>query len=506
MSSLLNFRQLKKLGYSCIFVINMEVENMPSKQELIDYIHAKQRETRILSSNHLKNIDNERLKFEELKKHADNFLDIDGEYYNRFIMMSGLRGVGKTTMIYQLYDYLLKQRDIPERNMFYLDLHDLTSVYDVGIKGVFDAYLEDIHQTIPANLNDKVFLFVDEAQLDRNWANYARLLFDKTFNVFMIFTGSSALGLEINVDASRRITKEQLFPCNFQEYLLLKHDLNLTKNNFKDLILRMNPTTADEAIECERLIKEDLMQLNNDPELEFKKFLHSQSFPFALNITEVVTHRLTNDLVERIVQDDLKQFASFTNGTNGSILRLVSYLATKKPGTTSSSSLAQNLNLNIRTVDSILDALEKSQLILSINAYGSAGKILNKPKEHLFLTHSIKAALNYRIGRYDLNHEKCYAVLVENMVASTLNRLSQESLHSLGLFYDSNKKGVDFIVRNMDEIIPIEVDIGKKTRSQLTMAKKRYGAEYGILVSNRTPKIEFKNDILYIPVVTFAMM
>ena len=322
----------------------------------------------------------------------------------------------------------------------------------------------------------------------------------------MIFTGSSALGLELNVDASRRITKEQLLPCSFQEYLLLKHNVNLTKNNFRDLILKLNPHTVDEAMECENIIKKDMIQLDNDPELEFKKYIHSQSFPFALNISEISAHRLTNDMAERIVLDDLKHFASFNNGTNASILRLISYLATKKPGTTSSSSLAQSLNLNVRTVDSILEALEKSQLIFSISAYGSAGKILNKPKQHFFLSPSIKSALNYRVGRYDLNHEKCYAVLVENMVASALNRLSDESLQSLGLFYDSNRKGVDFIVKNLDEVIPIEVGIGKKTKSQLTRAKSKYGAEYGILVSNRTSKIEFKRNILYVPVLTFALM
>ena len=92
------------------------------------------------------------------------------------------------------------------------------------------------------------------------------------------------------------------------------------------------------------------------------------------------------------------------------------------------------------------------------------------------------------------------------MVASTLNRLSSESVESVGLFYDSNKKGVDFIVKILDDVIPVEVGIGKKTKSQLTIAKNRYDADYGILVSNRTSQIEFKKDILYVPVLTFALM
>lgn len=479
---------------------------MTSDEYLINYIHAKQRETRLLADNHLKEINHSRLKFNEFKTHADSFIDADGEYYNRFFMMSGLRGVGKTTILYQLYDYLTNERDINESDIFYLDVHDLKNSYDVGIKEIVDLYLEDVHGTTMVNLSKKIFLFVDEAQLDVKWADYARLLFDKTFNVFMIFTGSSALNLEINTDASRRVVKEQLFPCNFQEYLLLNHDINLTQNNFKDIILRMDEDNIKKAMDCERNIKKELLSLNNDPNIELKKFLHSKAFPFSFIMDEMSTHRLTNDLIEKIVHDDLKHFASFNKVDDASILRLISYLAAKKPGSTSNSALAQSLNLNIRTINNILYALEKSQLIFRVGAYGSAGKILNKPSQHFFLTPCLKSAINYRIGRYDLNHEKCYGVLAENLVASTLNRLSNESFSSLGLFYDSKSKGVDFIVKYFDDIIPIEVGIGKKTKSQLTRARKNYGADYGILISNRTSSIEFRNNILYIPLISFALI
>ena len=459
-----------------------------------------------MADNHLKEINHSRLKFSDFKTHADSFIDADGEYYNRFFMMSGLRGVGKTTILYQLYDYLTNERDINESDIFYLDVHDLKNSYDVGIKEIVDLYLEDVHGTTMVNLSKKIFLFVDEAQLDVKWADYARLLFDKTFNVFMIFTGSSALNLEINTDASRRVVKEQLFPCNFQEYLLLNHDINLTQNNFKDIILRMDEDNIKKAMDCEKNIKKELLSLNNDPNIELKKFLHSKTFPFSFIMDEMSTHRLTNDLIEKIVHDDLKHFASFNKVDDASILRLISYLAAKKPGSTSNSALAQSLNLNIRTINNILFALEKSQLIFSVGAYGSAGKILNKPSQHFFLTPCLKSAINYRIGRYDLNHEKCYGVLAENLVASTLNRLSNESFSSLGLFYDSKSKGVDFIVKNFDDIIPIEVGIGKKTKSQLTRARKNYGADYGVLISNRTSSIEFRNNILYIPLLSFALI
>ena len=58
------------------------------------------------------------------------------------------------------------------------------------------------------------------------------------------------------------------------------------------------------------------------------------------------------------------------------------------------------------STEEVLSALEKTQLLFTINAYGAAGKMLKKPAQHFFQTPSIKAALNYRVGRYDLSHEK----------------------------------------------------------------------------------------------------
>ena len=65
-----------------------------------------------------------------------------------------------------------------------------------------------------------------------------------------------------------------------------------------------------------------------------------------------------------------------------------------------------------------------------------------------------------------------WGFLAENLVASRLKSISNESFDSWGLFYDSKSKGVDFLLKNFDDVIPIEVGIGKKTKSQLTRARR----------------------------------
>jgi len=131
--------------------------------------------------------------------------------------MPGLRGVGKSTILYQIYDYLINTQNIDNNNILFLDVDELTSNYNAQIQDVFQKYIEYYHNSIPTALEEKIFLLIDEAHYDKNWARFAKTLFDKSSNIFMLFTGSSALELESNTDAVRRMKIERIYPMNFRE-------------------------------------------------------------------------------------------------------------------------------------------------------------------------------------------------------------------------------------------------------------------------------------------------
>jgi len=77
----------------------------------------------------------------------------------------------------------------------------------------------------------------------------------------------------------------------------------------------------------------------------------------------------------------------------------------------------------------------------------------------------------------------------------------------LGLFYPPEKGSSDFIIRTkLDDLVPIEVGIGKKTKSQLIKDINRYNCNYGILVSNRYERIKYENNIIYIPLTSFGFI
>ena len=73
-------------------------------------------------------------------------------------------------------------------------------------------------------------------------------------------------------------------------------------------------------------------------------------------------------------------------------------------------------------------------------------------------------------------------------------------------YVNITKTKSDFLIKKEDNLIPVEVGIGKKTKGQLTIAMNKYKSEYGILISDRTAKIRYENNILYIPLITFALI
>ena len=186
------------------------------KDELTDVPNILNKE---LSNNNMKF--NSREELDEIKGYLDTFLKEDTS--NKIIVLPGLRGVGKTTLILQAYEYLLKEKNIPPNNVLYISFDDLNDLVECNIRQMVEVYLKNIFHANLRNLDEKVFIFVDESQIDKKWASSGKVIYDKSYNIFMIFTGSSALHLERSDDLARRMRKKSITPLNYTQHLKLKY-------------------------------------------------------------------------------------------------------------------------------------------------------------------------------------------------------------------------------------------------------------------------------------------
>ena len=479
--------------------------------DLLNYVFAKLAEAEKLSQDNTRmgNVPFEHRKtYFQIKKHIDEFLN--GYVENRFLIMPGLRGVGKTTILFQIYEYLRNEKGVDSDRILYLSVDELSTYLGAGILEAVDVFVGEVHETSPVYLEKELFIFLDESHYDKEWSQVGKIVYDQSKKIFLIFTGSSALSLEMNVDAARRIKKEPVFPMNFREYNLLKNNIRYNDDfsrSLMDLIFKGDEGSVEDASRKENEMKKTLKKVNKPVEKEWEDFLLCRDFPFALNIQRSEVYERVFDIVNRVVEKDVFSIKSFNTESRSVISRVITFLALQDPGGTSDAKLATKLGKSPRLIREILNILELTHLVFSVKPYGTAGKVVRKAWKYYFLSPTVNAAIRFKLGKYNRRDRKLLGVLTESLVASYFFRMKETVHRPLGIFYDPAKNGVDFLLQTADDgLIPVEVGVGEKDRTQINRAITRYKSEYGIVISNTTSKIKKEGNVIYIPVVTFSFI
>ena len=453
---------------------------------------------------------NKRSDYDNIINYIDNF--IVGDNLNRFLVLPGLRDVGKTTILYQVYEYLQIEKNISPQNILYFSCDRLKRTGNADIFDVVSYYCESFQNSLIETLSSPVFLLIDEAQYDQEWALNGKLIFDATKNIFMILSGSSALKLSSNPDAARRLLNIPIYPLSYSEHLKLKY--KNFKNDISPSIIQMifNGETQDSA-EIERKMINIYSNFKNFNASEWKYYLQFGGFPssFYQNTNEI-TKKIV-DMVEKVVTTDMNNIEGMNNGTHDLAFQILNYFAFQNPGEVSKGSLSNQFDAKKPLVSKVLDILEKTQLIFHIEAFTSSVKRTTKPHEYFFATPSLKHNLALDVGNALLEDETAYfGKLLESYVASSFHDLDNKSTTSLKTYYDDSKKrssdkNVDFIVqRGLEKPIPIEISCGDKDKSQIKRAIKKYKSPHGIIISNTTQNIVKNDNIIRIPPEIFAFM
>lgn len=447
-----------------------------------------------------------RKEFYKIKEFVDDFLEEDS--LNRYLLLPGLRGVGKTTIIFQLYEYLIKEKNINQNQILYLSCEKLNEYFEFKILDVIETFLKYHHNSTISSLDTKIFLFIDEAQYDHNWALSGKIMYDDSNNIFMIFTGSSALNLEYNADSARRLLKRNITPLNFEQHLKLKYNYD-SGNMSKSLINLIFNGDYDYAVECEKNIQSSIYNINGYDENEWDNYLMYGGFPISLYEKKYqnIVERL-NAIMKKIINSDMNNIGNISLDSQVNAIRLLNYIALQQPGEISQNNIANYLDCSPSTIKNILDILEKTHLLFHTEAYGSSSKRLKKSWKYYFATSSLRHSLVSNLGNTMKDPSAYKGILLENLVASNFFNLYHTRNMNFGMFYDDNKKrNVDFIIQqDFNKPIPIEVGIGKKDKKQVKNAIKRYNSDYGIIISNKTSNIEKDDDIFYIPFRTFSFL
>ena len=167
---------------------------------------------------------------------------------NRLIkVLVGQRRSGKSYIVRQLIEYLIKELHIDGKNIFYLnkELYEFESIKTE----------QDLFQLIEAykrryNPEGKVYYFIDEVQDIQNWEKLlVSIAQDPSQNTETFITGSnsSLLSGELATKLTGRYVSFEIFPFTYKEFL----DYNKQQNKRQNFINYLRSSSLPETLKIQ---------------------------------------------------------------------------------------------------------------------------------------------------------------------------------------------------------------------------------------------------------------
>ncbi len=347
-----------------------------------------------------------RKNFADLKKYLTN-------QETKFKVLSGLRRIGKTTTLYQLINFLHNEKKVKLAKIFYYSL-DKLSVN--GIKS--EEFKREVQIAIET---DKIeYIFLDEIQDLIAWKKWLKILYDDVCviyrkNIKIIATGSNCLEINDNEDGIGRFDMQNIFPWSYEEYQQLLMSKKISNKN------------------------------------SFDEYLTFGQFPEFVQPT-IKNFEKFDGLKTYILNETLKDIKNIlkTKISMEEITRIIYYLVETTNNEINKDKMAQQLSLNIRTLNKFLDAFVASKLLFEIEQVNALLVTKSKRNKKYFLAspNFICALLHQTFAEIKMNSETNQFVgsITETIF---LQKIIFTNQNNLSVSYVKNKQNleIDFFLK-----------------------------------------------------------
>jgi len=378
----------------------------------------------------------EKYEFEGVKR--DIFEHIK-QWINRkeIISLIGVRRSGKTTLFYEIINYLLHEKKISNENIFFIKADDDR----INPENLIDKTIEEYKKEF--NPKSKIFLFIDEIQEISNWEKTLKRIYDLNKNIKIFISGSNAslLKEETSSFLAGRFAYFEIFPFSFKEYLSAK------KIEWKDKKLILN----------KYLIKKNL-----------EIYAQEGSFP---EVTLEKKSKLKKELIrfyfDSIFYRDIIKRKKIRNPVK--MEKLIKYFFQNISNQINFSKAGKIVDLTTDSVGEYAKFLEEAYLMFIINFFGySYKKQIINPKKIYSVDVGIRNIVGFKFSE-DIGR------LCENIIAIELKRRNKEIYY----WQNSKKQEVDFVIKNNDNsLIGINVsytdEINEREIRSLLDFKKQF--------------------------------
>jgi uncharacterized protein len=256
----------------------------------------------------------------------------------RAVLLSGARQIGKTTLMLQAVDALLKKGTAPSNIIYATFDHPILKL--AGIDAVLDAWRERV-----AAAPGQSFLFLDEAQFIPDWGTWIKH--------------------QVDFRKDRHIIR--LATLSFYEYLKIKHIALPELPKLKSLTALFSWTDAQ---------RQHASALGQDYIAHYHEYLVRGGFPQTALIQSITQAQrlLREDIIDKVLKRDMTALFGVRNVLD--LERTFLYLCRHDGGLLDMKALCENLEVKRPTAQNYIRYLEDAHLIYRLEPHGYGKDVL----------------------------------------------------------------------------------------------------------------------------------
>lgn len=372
----------------------------------------------------------------------------------RMVLLAGARRIGKTTIMYQTIESLIKAGVRSEKIIYISFDHPLLKL--CRFDTILDTYRQNIYP------DDDVYYFFDEIHYASDWDRWLKTLYDTNTQCQAMATGSASPAL-IGKAGESGIGRWDILSIptlSFYEYcVLLGVDLPELAPDIKPSSLR-SLSKQEQTLIFGRL----------SPLLRhFNRYLTVGGFPeFALSKDDSYAQRvMRDDIVDKVLKRDIP--ALYNIRSVADLEKIFLYLCYHSSNIISIETISKELSgVSRPTAERYIQYLESANMIYISNPIDISGKKILKSQPKIYIADA--AIRNAVIMQEDLlTNPQEMGIMVETAVYKHIRAFYYRHTANVGYYRKSGKENeIDIVVDCPGSRILVEV----KYRDHYSLYKK----------------------------------
>lgn len=392
---------------------------------------------------------------------------LDNAELKRAILLSGPRRVGKTTLLQQTADALIREGRDP-KSILYLSLdHPLLKL--LSLRDILVLYHEQVYPE-----GQSAMLLLDEVQYSREWETEIKLLLGHQPQYRIVATGSANVAHKHKLAESGvgRWVTVPVPTLSFYEFLHIRGEQPPQippRQRVSDLFAAEPAALAMLAAQLRPLLP------------LFQRYLLVGGFPETARLPDIALCQrlLREDVVERVLKRDMTALFGVRNVNE--LEKLFIYLCLHTGGILAHKTAATALETTTATVANHLALLEQANLIYRLPPAGLGGKKVLKARNKYYL---VDAALRNAVllrSEEVLTNAQEMGLIVETTVLRHLYAYYYRDTPEISYWRDAaTDKEVDIIVKSPAYTLPFEVKYKDKASLERAGGLVAYCAAEGV--------------------------